>query len=67
MPEESSSITEALAALHEYFVGDATMSDTLTRICVVVDKIIPAVRFVGLTLLIDGKAGTLRVHPPGGT
>ena len=57
-------LQEAVASLSQYFVGDATLSDTLHRVAELSMSALPQVSHVGLTLLVDGRPGTaVFTHP----
>jgi hypothetical protein len=54
----------SMAALTRYFIGDATMSDTLSHVCqLAVGAIEPAV-MAGISMTVDAKPGTyIFTHP----
>jgi GAF domain-containing protein len=55
---------EAVASLTQYFVGDASLEDTLRKVCELTVKAVPVVDHVGITLLVDGKLKTsVFTHP----
>jgi GAF domain-containing protein len=58
------SITTSVDALTRYFVGDATMGDTLTRVAELTTEAVPPAVYVGITLLIEDRIGTyVFTHP----
>jgi GAF domain-containing protein len=57
-------IGAAANALTEYFVGDATMGETLQRVADLTLQAVPQAVFVGITLLVEDKLGTyVFTHP----
>src|SRR3954454_19516252 len=55
---------EAVASLTQYFVGDATLRETLQRVCELTIKAVPVVDHVGITLLVNDKLKTsVFTHP----
>jgi GAF domain-containing protein len=51
-------IRASVAALTQHFVGDATMEQTLTRVCsAALDCVAPAVA-AGISMTVDGRPGT---------
>jgi GAF domain-containing protein len=61
---EMSPLSEAVAALTQYFVGDATMGETLTRVAELATTTVPQAEFVGITMMVDGRVGTyVFTHP----
>jgi GAF domain-containing protein len=55
---------EAVASLTQYFVGDATLKETLRRVCELTIKAVPVVDHVGITLLVDDRLQTsVFTHP----
>jgi GAF domain-containing protein len=59
-----SPLSEAVAALNRYFVGDATMGDTLTRVAELTTTAVPQAEFVGISMTVDGRVGTyVFTHP----
>ena len=64
MSDESSSLSEAVAALTQYFVGDWTMEQTLTRVAELTTTAVPQAEFVGICMMVDGRIGTyIFTHP----
>lgn len=62
MPEEP--LLTSVAALTQYFVGDATMGETLTRVAELTRHAVPQAEFVGITMMVDGRVGTyIFTHP----
>ena len=51
-------ITEGLAALSRFFVGDGTLKETLERVAHLAQQAIPAADFTGMTMLVEGRART---------
>ncbi|MBX3287307.1 MAG: GAF and ANTAR domain-containing protein [Actinobacteria bacterium] len=51
-------IGESLVALHQYFVGDATLEDTLHRVCEAAISVIPAATQAGISMTVNGRVGT---------
>jgi GAF domain-containing protein len=61
---EMSPIADAVAALNQYFIGDTTMGDTLTRVAQLTTTTVPQAEFVGITMTVDGRMGTyVFTHP----
>src|SRR4051795_6704059 len=57
-------LSQSVAALTQYFVGDATMGETLTRVSELTTVAIPQSEFVGITMMVDGRVGTfVLTHP----
>jgi len=55
---------QAVGALTHYFVGDATMGETLTHVAGLVVEAVPAAKFVGITMIVDDRIGTfVFTHP----
>jgi GAF domain-containing protein len=55
---------EAVASLTQYFVGDASLEDTLRKVCELTIKAVPVVDHVGITMLVDEKLKTsVFTHP----
>jgi GAF domain-containing protein len=53
-----SSWPESLAALTRFYVGSATVQETLTRVSELAVGAVPPAEFVGLTMAIEGKQRT---------
>ena len=47
-----------LAALSQYFVGDKSMTETLTRVSEMTVAAIPGADFAGITMMVDGQPAT---------
>jgi GAF domain-containing protein len=56
MPE--SPLTQSLAALSRFFVGDGTVEETLLRVADLTVEAVPAADLVGLTLVVEGRQRT---------
>jgi len=57
-------LSQSVAALTQYFVGDATMGETLTRVSELTTVAVPQSEFVGITMMVDGEVGTyVFTHP----
>src|SRR4029079_16882413 len=55
---DDSPLRESLAALTSFFVGDATVSDTLLRVPQLAVIAVPAAQYVGLTMMVEGRPTT---------
>ncbi len=53
-----SPLTASLAALSRFFVGDGTVEDTLTRVCVLTVAAVAAADLVGITMIVEGQQRT---------
>lgn len=51
-------LLEAVASLSRYFVGDATMAETLTRVSELARSTLGSTEEVGITLEVEGRSGT---------
>jgi GAF domain-containing protein len=51
-------LTESVAALSRFFVGDGTLEQTLRRVCELATQAVPAADFVGITMLVEGRHRT---------
>src|SRR5215208_3864407 len=51
-------LSEGLAALSRFLVGDGTVQDTLTRISELAVEALPPVDFAGLTMFVEGRQRT---------
>ena len=51
-------VRESLAALSRFFVGDATMGDTLRRVIELVVVAMPPATYAGISMLVDDKVTT---------
>lgn len=56
--EDSASLQESISALSRFFVGDATLGETLKRVSDLAQAAVPSADVVGLTMLLDGRATT---------
>jgi len=57
-------LSQSVAALTQYFVGDATMGETLTRVSELTTIAVPQCELVGITMMVDGRVGTfVFTHP----
>src|SRR5215217_8204773 len=57
-------VTEALSALTRYFVEDATMGETLDRVCEALLHAIPPAQMAGISMSVEGRTGTyIFSHP----
>lgn len=57
MPD-SEAFGESIVALSRFFVGDATLKETLQRVSDLACGAVPAADMVGLTMLVDGRPST---------
>ena len=57
MPANSESLVQGLSAMSRYFVGDATLSDTLRQVSELARDAVGA-DMVGITMLVEGRART---------
>jgi GAF domain-containing protein len=55
---EQARLRDGLAALSQFFVGGKSMTDTLTRVSEMTVEAVPAIDFVGITMMVDGKPAT---------
>lgn len=55
---------EPLAALSQYFVRDATMAQTLGRVCEAARGAVPAAKMIGISTSLDGELGTYACTDP---
>jgi GAF domain-containing protein len=53
-----SPLNESLATLSRFFVSDSTMQETLDRVTDLCQRAIPAAEFVGITMMVEGRART---------
>jgi GAF domain-containing protein len=58
MPATSESLSQALDAMSRFFVGDATLRETLQKVSDLACTTVPAADMVGLTMLVEGRART---------
>lgn len=52
------SLSDSLAALSRFFVGDGTLEETLTRVADLTTDAVPGADFVGITLMVEGRRRT---------
>ena len=55
---EHAPLRRSLNALSSFFVGQATMSETLLQVSALATDSVPGTKFVGLTMLVDDKPST---------
>jgi GAF domain-containing protein len=53
-----SPLTESLAALSQFFVGDGTVEQTLNRVSDLTVVAVPAADLVGITMIVEGRQRT---------
>ena len=58
MPADSESLTKGLEAMSRFFVGDATLKDTLHRVSELACEAVPSADIVGITMLVEGRPRT---------
>ncbi|MEA2717237.1 MAG: hypothetical protein QOI99_1554 [Actinomycetota bacterium] len=58
MPANSESLTQGLEAMARFFVGDATLFETLQNVSDLACGAVPTADMVGLTMLVEGRAKT---------
>ena len=58
MPANSESLTEGLEAMSRFFVGDATLRDTLHRVAELACYAVSGADMVGITMLVEGRPRT---------
>jgi GAF domain-containing protein len=58
MPADSESLSNGLQALSRFFVGDATLRETLEKVADLACTAVPGTDMVGLTMLVEGRART---------
>ena len=58
MSASSESLTEGVEAMSRFFVGDATLGDTLQRVSELACAAVPSADMVGITMLVEGRART---------
>lgn len=56
--DNSQPLGDSIAALSRFFVGDATLKETLQRVSDLASATVPSSDMVGLTMLVDGRAAT---------
>lgn len=62
--DQRRALFDSMSALANYFVGDATMLDTLTRVSQLARAAIGSSEQVGITLVVDGRPGTFVFTDP---
>ena len=58
MSEQPVQLSAAIAALSQYFVGDHSLGDTLTRVCEIARDAVPPAAHVGITMMVNGRPAT---------
>ena len=58
MPANSESLTKGLAAMSRFFVGDATLEETLRRVSELACEAVSSADMVGITMLVEGRPRT---------
>jgi GAF domain-containing protein len=58
VPANPESLSEGLQALSRFFVGDATLRETLEKVAALACAALPATDMVGITMLVEGRART---------
>ena len=58
MPANSESLTHSLEAMSRFFVGDATLGDTLRKVSELACTAMSSSDMVGLTMLVEGRPRT---------
>ncbi|HEX2042082.1 MAG TPA: GAF and ANTAR domain-containing protein [Acidimicrobiales bacterium] len=58
MPGNSESLTKGLEAMSRFFVGDATLQDTLHRVAELACAAVSGADMAGITMLVEGRART---------
>jgi GAF domain-containing protein len=58
MPANSESLTKGLEAMSRFFVGDATLQDTLHRVSELACAAVSSADMVGITMLVEGRPRT---------
>jgi GAF domain-containing protein len=53
-----SPLTESLATMSRFFVGDGTVEETLNRVCFLTVEAVPAADLVGITMMVEGRQRT---------
>jgi len=51
-------LSESLATLSRFFVGDGTLEETLTRVSELTVDAVPAAALVGITMIVEGRQRT---------
>jgi len=64
MPDARPNFETAVAALTRYFVGNQTLGESLHQVAELSIQAVPPAKYVGITLLVDGKLKTsVFTHP----
>ncbi|MCU1362118.1 MAG: putative sensor protein [Ilumatobacteraceae bacterium] len=58
MPELNDPLAESIRTLTSFFVGSASMADTLTRVAELARDATPGVRYIGMTMMVNDKPAT---------
>ncbi len=58
MPANSESLTKGLEAMSRFFVGDATLEQTLHRVSELAGEAVSSADMVGITMLVEGRPRT---------
>lgn len=58
MPADSRSLSKGLEAMSRFFVGDATLQETLHRVSELACATVSSAEMVGLTMLVEGRPRT---------
>ncbi len=58
MTANSESLSQGLVAMSRFFVGDATLQETLQQVSDLACAAVPTADMVGLTMLVEGRAKT---------
>jgi GAF domain-containing protein len=58
VPADSESLRQGLAAMSRFYVGDATLQDTLQQVSDLACAAVTGADMVGITMVVDGKART---------
>jgi len=64
MPSEEPLLRQSVNALTQYFVGDATMGETLRRVSELAAEALPQAALVGITMMLEGRVGTFVFTDP---
>jgi GAF domain-containing protein len=64
MSSNASLLQDAVAALNRYFVSEDTLSQTLHRVAELTMRALPQTTHVGITMMVDGRAGTAIFSDP---
>lgn len=57
-------VDQSLSALTQYFVKDATMGETLQRVCTLVVDAVESAVMAGISMTVDGRVGTYIFSDP---